>query len=498
MLKGFTRKFKPLEILSEEELETIHRGALNVLETTGVRVEHDKALKLFADNDCKVDFEGKRVRIPPWLVEESLRKCPSSYRVKARDPKCDLMIGGNTVYFMQGMGMKYLDLDTWEPRAATVKEHRDAMIIADALDNLHMADGIFFYMDRAGIPAPMVMLENLASGIRNSTKVEHFGYELGCEKFAIKMANELGIGLDVELDSASPLTLFKDPVEAAFRYVEAGINIQPTSGAGMGADGPATFAAAVTLQDAELMAFITLAQLIRPGIGLSVQHGLGVTNMRTGNSRFGAVGESIAGAMTNQLFRRYRIPTVTTAGFTSDSKKIDFQCAYEKALGALISVISGGNLHVFHGGVHAELTWSPVQQVLDDDIAGWIGHLLEGVEVNDETLAIDLINEIGPIPGYYLNKEHTRKWWRKEQFIPRVADAEPYPLWMKEGKKDALALAKERVEEILATHKPKPLTAREEQIVEDVLKQAREYYKKEELISDEEWTVYMKTLESAD
>ena len=79
-------------------------------------------------------------------------------------------------------------------------------------------------------------------------------------------------------------------------------------------------------------------------------------------------------------------------------------------MGALISVISGGNLHVFHGGVHAELTWSPVQEVLDDDIAGWIGHLLEGVEINDETLAIDLINAVGPIPGYYLNKEHTMKW----------------------------------------------------------------------------------------
>lgn len=79
-------------------------------------------------------------------------------------------------------------------------------------------------------------------------------------------------------------------------------------------------------------------------------------------------------------------------------------------MGALISVISGGKLHAFHGGVHAELTWSPVQEVLDDDIAGWIGRMLEGVEINDETLAIDLINAVGPIPGYYLNKEHTRKW----------------------------------------------------------------------------------------
>lgn len=105
-------------------------------------------------------------------------------------------------------------------------------------------------------------------------------------------------------------------------------------------------------------------------------------------------------------------------------------------------------------------------------------------------------NEVGPIPGHYLNREHTRKWWRKEQFIPKVADRETYPVWIKSGKKDALALAKERVEEILATHKPKPLTPAEEQIVEDILKEAREYYRKKGLITDEEWTAYMKTLGS--
>ncbi len=107
MLKGFTRKFKPLEISTAEEIESIHKGALYVLETTGVQVKHDGALKLYAKYDCKVDFEEKRVRIPGWLVEDCLRKCPSSYVVNARNPERDLIIGGNTLYFMQGMGMRY-------------------------------------------------------------------------------------------------------------------------------------------------------------------------------------------------------------------------------------------------------------------------------------------------------------------------------------------------------------------------------------------------------
>ena len=105
MLKGFTRNIKPLDLLTEEQVESIHRGAMEVLEDTGVKVEHDKALKLLAEHGCNVDFENQRVRMPTWLVEESLRKCPSSYMIKARDSQNDVRIGGNTMYFLQGMGI---------------------------------------------------------------------------------------------------------------------------------------------------------------------------------------------------------------------------------------------------------------------------------------------------------------------------------------------------------------------------------------------------------
>ena len=220
MLKGFTRKFKPLDLLSAEEVESIHRGALYVLEKTGMQVQHDRALKLYADGGCQVDAEEQRVRFPPALVESSLRQCPSSFVLKARDRDLDLMVGGDTVHFMQGMGMRYLDLDTWETRPATAGEHREAMIVADALENTHLADGVFFYMEREGIPPVMAMLENLASGLRYSSKAEQFGYQKDCSIFAIQMAEALGINLDAELDTVSPLTIFGDTLDAAFRYVD--------------------------------------------------------------------------------------------------------------------------------------------------------------------------------------------------------------------------------------------------------------------------------------
>jgi trimethylamine--corrinoid protein Co-methyltransferase len=496
MINGFTRKFKPLDLLTVEEVEAIHRGALFVLEKTGMRVEHEAALQLCADGGCQVDFDERRIRFPSALVEESIRRTPSSYVLKARDPDQDLMIGGNTMYFMQGMGMRYLDLETLETRPATIAEHRDAMIVGDALENIHIADGVFFYMEREGIPPVMVMLENLASSIRYSSKAQQFGYQKDCSIFAIQMAKALGINLDSELDTVSPLTIFGDTLDAAFRYIEAGIPIQPTVSITMGSEGPATKAGAIVLAVAMVMAWAVITQLKKSGAPMSVQHGNGPMNMTSGSVIFGTVDGALSSAMMNQMLRRYEIPSCASSGFSSNSKSIDFQVAYEKSLGALIDALSGNHMQIFQGGSQGELSYHPLQSILDDDVAGWIGRYLEGVTTNDETLAIDVINQVGPIPGHYLSTAHTREWWQSEQWLPKSADLEAYPVWVRSGKKDALALAKERMDQILATHKPTPLTADQEQSIEGILQEARQFYRDKNLISDEEWSIYMKTLAS--
>ena len=155
---------------------------------------------------------------------------------------------------------------------------------------------------------------------------------------------------------------------------------------------------------------------------------------------------------------------------------------FTTTLGALAASLAGSNIIGFQGGAYGELEWHPALAVLDDDIAGIIGRFIEGVLVNEETLAIDLIKAVGPIPGMYLDKAHTRQWWQKEQFIPKAADRLTYPEWMEKGKKSALDYAQDRVEEILATHKPKPLTASQDEEIERILAEARAYYKKRGLI----------------
>jgi trimethylamine--corrinoid protein Co-methyltransferase len=217
-------------------------------------------------------------------------------------------------------------------------------------------------------------------------------------------------------------------------------------------------------------------------------------NMQSGMQRFGAVGRAITTIMTHQFLRKYQIPSCPGLGFSSNSKKIDYQVGYEKGMGALISALSGGNLLIFQGGSCGELLYHPVLSILDDDIAGWVGRLLQGVTFSEETLAIDLINKVGPIPGHYLSAEHTREWWQKEQFIPQVADLEAYPVWVESGKRDALALANERMEKILDEHTPLSLTSEQEQAVDDVMREARDYYKGKGLISDVEFDIYRKEM----
>lgn len=115
----------------------------------------------------------------------------------------------------------------------------------------------------------------------------------------------------------------------------------------------------------------------------------------------------------NQIWRKYGLPLLNTASAYTSGKLIDFQLGYERAIPTILSAVSGAQLIHIHGSMYGEITHHPIQAILDDDVAGMMGRFVEGIEVNDETLAIDLIKEVGPIPGHYLSKEHTREWWKR-------------------------------------------------------------------------------------
>ena len=165
-----------------------------------------------------------------------------------------------------------------------------------------------------------------------------------------------------------------------------------------------------------------MAQLMKPRSEVQVGNSAWPQNIRSGMPVFGAIENALSNAVFCQYFRRFGIPTFLGAIGHVSSKSIYVQCGYEKAILGILAAVCGANTVNFHGGIFGELTFHPVQAILDDDISGMIGRFLDGVQVNEETMALDLINEVGPIPGFYLGKEHTRTWWRREHFMPKVAD----------------------------------------------------------------------------
>ena len=193
MLKGFTRSFRPLEILTEEQSEAIHRGILAVLEDTGVRFEYKKALDILKKGGCTIDYTDMRARIPPGLARECLNKCPNSFRLKSRDPRNDVVIGGNVLYFASAPGMQRVDLDTWEPRDATREEFYDAVTVYDALENFHIFHGNSPHFSFEGVPPLMATIESRAARVRNSTKVSNLGgTPMDTDIFKLQIAQVVG------------------------------------------------------------------------------------------------------------------------------------------------------------------------------------------------------------------------------------------------------------------------------------------------------------------
>ena len=474
-LNGFMRNIKPLEILTEEQVEAIHRSMLDVLENTGMRIESEKALQIYHKNGCNVDFENKRVRFPSYIVEDAIRKCPSSFTMKSRNPAHNIRIGGNTIYFSDMPGLRILDLETYEIRPATRQENRDAVIVLDALPNIHILCSYTPYFEVEGVSPSMAIPESFVAKIRNSSKVCWEGYQNDCEIFIIEIAkiinqDVMGLGLP-----SAPLTFYSDACESIIRFANAGLPLNIASGCMMGGTSPVTVAGTLTTFNAEVLGGIVLAQMVKPGTRVVVEDTILPMDMRSGHPMFGNIETCLHIAAFAQVWRKYAIPTFADSGWTN-SKRIDFQDGYERSMTALLIALSGCHVSNLYGGIYGELAFHPVQAILDDDIAGMIGKFVEGVKVDNETLATGLIEEIGPIPGYFLNTAHTRKFY-KEIFIPKSADMLTYTDWAEKGKKDSIDYAKERMADILKNHSVYPIPENQDKEVGKILKKAGDFYK---------------------
>ncbi|MHB8279222.1 MAG: trimethylamine methyltransferase family protein [Candidatus Humimicrobiaceae bacterium] len=492
------QKFKYLDIMSESDIEKIHKATLKVLNDTGILIKDEGMLNFLNARGCNVDFSSERVRFPEKIVMDSISNCPSSFEGKARDinNNCTFASGKNS-YFMSSPGMKTFDLDTYEPHEPTRKEFYDYIRILDALPNLDIQVSFPFYGFR-DVPDCLKLLESNAAKIRVSSKVQLEGSILDNYKWNIEMAKAVDQDLFLLLNPMPPLTFYQETIKQLNYFVKSGMPFHICPGPTMGATSPATISGTLISNNALTIAGMVMAQLIRPGTRVWAGSMMMSLDMNNGLPAFGNISNSLLEASFNQMWRFYKIPCWTSASAWSSSKVIDYQAGYEMSMAALIAALSGSTAILFYGGLNAQLSAHAVKAIMDDDVAGMIKRFVQGIEVNEETLAVDLINEVGPTPGHFLDKDHTLNFWKSEVYVPIVADRKSLNSWLSTGKSsNVIKNAREKIDEILDKHKILELTPSQERALEDILQTARKYYRKKGLISDHDWNIYQKGLASA-
>jgi trimethylamine--corrinoid protein Co-methyltransferase len=447
----------------------IHYGALEVLENTGVVFESQEALDLLEDAGCEVDSSTQLVKFPSWLVEDSIRKCPSSITYRARSPKYDLRLGNPRVYFQSAPGLFIEDLDTGNRRQALMSDIGPLARLLDGLENIHMA---FMPMGTVSDKPQEIIFEHItAEMMRNTEKVGCGANFHGCAKWIIEMCDVTDQQVIPAMSPTSPLTYRRDALTGGLMFARAGFGIQICPGVFLGASGPATVAGTLVLQTAEQLAGATLLQLAKPGVGVLFGSYAHVLDMRSASPSIGAIEVGMIGAALAQICRFYGIPCQTAFPWT-DSKALDEQAGYEKAMQLVLCGLAGCNVISNGGGLEAERLWSPVQVVIDNELNGMIGRILEGIRFTDETLAVGLIDQVGPLPGNFLKTKHTQRMWRSEQFVPTLSDRLSYESWVQQGSKDVVMKARERAKEIIATHEVPPLPEDQDRELDRILKAA--------------------------
>jgi len=481
-LKGGQLKF-----LSQAEIEEIHQRALDILQQIGCYFEGQEALKIFKKHGAIVDHSTGIVKLPRNLVEESLKLCPSSILLAARDPGRDIHAEGDRVYFGPGtLPVKVRDLETGQIRAGTLKDCEDFARLIDALEFIH------FYK---GLITPSDVNQNLAelyilNAAYNHTTKQISNTPITNAKAAIDMYR-MGVAVAggeevfkqrpmiiINMLATSPLQWCEKSVESIIGLARVGCPMILGSEPQAGTTGPTPIAGLILLNVAETLAGITLAQIVNPTVPIMWGNVASISDMKSGLFASGAVELGINNAAMNQMAKFYRLPTYSTGGM-SDSKISDAQSGVEKALQILTVALAGGNyIHDAAGMIESCLQCSYEQYIIDNEMLGMVARVLEGIRVTPETLSFEQIKEVGP-RGNFMGLRHTLDHIRKEHYLPRLFDRSTHDAWEEAGGKDIRDVAREKAREILATHQVEPLAAEVQEELQAIIKNAEETYGKQ-------------------
>jgi len=467
------------EVLSPQEIDRIHAASMQILAEVGVKVDYGRARELFGQAGAQVDADAQAVRIPERLVQWALEQAPDSFTLYGNDPDFQVQVGGERVSFAAlGTPTHILDFETGQRREVTLADvHRHLQII-NGLEHIHNSQMDIWPGD---IPMTTIHAEAILSWTRHSRK----SFGMGCYGFlpTLDMMRMMAIaaGGKEELRArprffaicsvSSPLQMIQMQVEGMLICAEYGQPLAMSPEAIAGSTAPATLAGLLVQQNANILAHVTLAQIARPSTPVLYGTVSTITNMRLGTVALGAVETGLITAASAQLARHYGLPS-RSVGAVTESKLEDLQAGLERAVTLMPAVLSGVNFITCGGTLDSTMLESPLLLALDDELCGMLLRAREGIAVDDETLALDLIRQIN-FSGHYLAEKHTLRHFRKEHYIPRLLVREGYETWEKEGRRTALDRARERVREILDAHQPRELDPAVEQGLLEYLEMTR-------------------------
>ena len=444
----------PYEPLDDGEVKQLADAAFRILEESGMAVYSSTALDAFKQAGAEVSEEENLVKFPRSMVEDAIASNPSSITLHSRDEEFDCVLEKNRVHYGTGGTAIYvLDPDTGERRSSTTEDVILNARLVNELENVHLFTINVFPND---IDAKdEIDVNRFFHALDNTTKHVMGGpYSLaGCEK-VVQMAERIA-GSSEKLREEpfvsfitliiSPFKIDKDYGEITCYVAGEGLPVVVPTEPMCGTTSPITLAGNVLTHVAETLAGITLVQTINKGApGICGNVG-SISDLRSMNNLGGCIERGMISAAVSQMAQHFELPLYSTAG-TSDAKDVDIQAAYESAMSSLITAMSGANyIHDIAGLMETDLTVSYEKMVMDNEILGMCQRVLRGIEVNDDTLATDLIIEKGP-GADYLAEQHTVSHMRGEFFMPRLSNREKRESWSTDD--SACARARNFVHEV--------------------------------------------------
>ncbi len=453
--KCYVGKRVRMQLLAAQDVRRIHESTLDVLAEVGVMYHSRRALEVLAAHDAAVDFQTTVAKLPADLVERALGTAPQSFTLGGRSPEYDLPLDGEHVYISSdGCGVSRRHADG-SVRQSRKQDLADAARVVQALDNVSATSAVVSAQD---CPPETRVLHEFDACLRNSEKhaIMVSIKEDWEARSLIRMAEAVAGGSEelrarppftAIICTVSPLHQERYGMDLALTLAEAGIPISFYPMPILGATGPVTIAGSAVVNNAEFVSAAVLVQLAHPGA--KVIHGGGPTamDMSSGayasNSPEAMLLRSIQGHMADF----YRVPAWYGAGATT-AKEPGAQSAFENTLAMLMAYANGADVTFGTGLLDGSRILCLENMVIDDEIMSMVKRILRGVEVSDETLALDLIAKMG-FAGNYLFDGHTRRHAR-ELWQAQLAETGTYHAWEQAGAKSTVEKAQDRVRQILA------------------------------------------------